>query len=169
MDFPKYVLQTELGYSAWATRCLLAACEMLTPAELSRDLHLSHHSVLGTLSHTYGSERFWMECLLADQLPPLSEIGRPGPSASLAELESAWPGVWTALDTWLSPLPADGLLVSLRCRRPPQPDIHFTRWQILRHSLNHSTQHRGQVVGMLRALGKQPPNVDLFSYYLLNC
>jgi len=167
MSFPKHVLQTELEYSVWATRRLLAACDTLTPDELSRDLRLSHHSVLDTLCHTYGSERFWVDCLRTGELPPLREIGVSGAPASLPELEGAWPAVWTSLGGWLSSLPADGLTVTLRCARPPEPDLHLTRWQILRHSFNHSTLHRGQVVGILRALGKQPPNVDLFSYYLL--
>jgi uncharacterized damage-inducible protein DinB len=44
----------------------------------------------------------------------------------------------------------------------------MTQWKILLHMVNHSTPHRGQVVGMLRQFGQQPPNTDLFSYYMLN-
>jgi len=32
--------------------------------------------------------------------------------------------------------------------------------------VNHATLHRGQVVGMLRQLGKRPPNVDIMTFYL---
>jgi uncharacterized damage-inducible protein DinB len=33
--------------------------------------------------------------------------------------------------------------------------------------VNDSTRHRGQIITMLRALGKQPPSVDLLRYYRL--
>jgi uncharacterized damage-inducible protein DinB len=36
----------------------------------------------------------------------------------------------------------------------------------LLHVVNHSTLHRGQVMGMLRQLGKQPPATDIFNFYL---
>jgi uncharacterized damage-inducible protein DinB len=36
----------------------------------------------------------------------------------------------------------------------------------LRHVLEHSTLHRGQVVGMIRMLGHQPPAIQRMDYYL---
>jgi uncharacterized damage-inducible protein DinB len=36
----------------------------------------------------------------------------------------------------------------------------------MQHLVNHATLHRGQVVGMIRQLGIQPPAVDLL-YYLI--
>jgi uncharacterized damage-inducible protein DinB len=40
---------------------------------------------------------------------------------------------------------------------PGEVEQRFPRWRILRHVLEHSTLHRGQVVGMIRMLGHQPP------------
>jgi len=36
------------------------------------------------------------------------------------------------------------------------------RWAILRHVVNHSTYHRGQVASKLKRFGVEPPNTDLF-------
>ena len=36
---------------------------------------------------------------------------------------------------------------------------------MLRHIVNHSTYHRGQVASMLRQLGAEPAATDLFLYY----
>ena len=36
------------------------------------------------------------------------------------------------------------------------------RWAILRHIVNHSTYHRGQVASKLRRFGTEPPNTDFF-------
>ena len=34
----------------------------------------------------------------------------------------------------------------------------------MRHVANHATMHRGQVVGMIRQLGIDPPSTDLLFY-----
>jgi len=44
----------------------------------------------------------------------------------------------------------------------PSPD-----WKLLLHVVNHATLHRGQIMGMLRQLGKQPPTNDIFIGYHL--
>jgi uncharacterized damage-inducible protein DinB len=36
----------------------------------------------------------------------------------------------------------------------------------MQHVVNHATLHRGQVVGMIRQLGLQPPIVDLLYYFI---
>jgi uncharacterized damage-inducible protein DinB len=168
MGSVKPTLLTDLQYSAWANQCLLAACKPLTVAEQTRDLGLSHHSVLETMQHIYLSERFWSDCLLADALPALEKIGMPAgpPNLHLEELQRAWPKVWSALEQWLASVPEEELTHTLPCRVSAESNFLFTRWQLLRHLVNHSTLHRGQVVSMLRMLGNTPPNVDLMSYLL---
>ncbi|MGH7465840.1 MAG: DinB family protein, partial [Longimicrobiales bacterium] len=42
---------------------------------------------------------------------------------------------------------------------------HSALWQMLRHVVNHSTYHRGQVTTMLRQLGRAAPSTDLIHYY----
>ena len=49
-------------------------------------------------------------------------------------------------------------------------DTRGTAWEerlgrMLRHVVNHSSYHRGQVVTMLRQLGAVPPSTDLIRYY----
>jgi uncharacterized damage-inducible protein DinB len=120
----------------------------------------------------YGSEEFWIGRLLAGWLPPLAEIGGPDeapnetPEQILEGLMRDWPPLWRDLNQWYGALTEEDLARELPCRLPDGCDFHFARWQLLRHMVNHSTLHRGQVTGMLRALGKQPPNGDLMSYYL---
>ncbi|MGC2662131.1 MAG: DinB family protein [Bryobacteraceae bacterium] len=168
MTIAKDILQADIAYSAWANRRVLEACAALTAAELTHDLGQSHRSVLLTLNHMYEGEQFWSHCLLTNRMPPMDEIRDSGVPAQprLEELERAWPQVWTNLDAWLTALPEEDLAQTLTCRLRGGHDFHFARWQLLRHVVNHSTLHRGQIVGMLRMLDKHPCNVDLLSYYL---
>jgi uncharacterized damage-inducible protein DinB len=36
------------------------------------------------------------------------------------------------------------------------------RWAMLRHIVNHSSYHRGQVASKLKRFGIEPPNTDFF-------
>jgi uncharacterized damage-inducible protein DinB len=172
MPFSKRALQLDIGYTAWANQRMLAAAAALSSEDLTRDLKNSHHSILGTLRHIYDGERFWTERLIANSLPPMRTIGRPDPppdlppNAEFAAMQRDWPIVSSDLVEWFAPLSADDLAATIPCEMPNGSVRNFPRWQLLRHLVNHSTLHRGQVIGMLRSLGIQPPNVDLLSYYM---
>jgi uncharacterized damage-inducible protein DinB len=164
----RQTVQLDLRYSEWASRMLLAACSELPVVDRNRDLALSHGSVLGTLHHAFVSERFWTQCLLANKIPPLEQIGgTPTPTnVRLEDLEQEWPKVWSGLERWVASARDDELAQPLLCRISADNEFPYIRWQLVRHFVNHSTLHRGQVVGMIRSLGKRPPNVDLMSYLL---
>jgi uncharacterized damage-inducible protein DinB len=57
-------------------------------------------------------------------------------------------------------------MVELMLHLPGGVEQRFPRWIILRHVLEHSTLHRGQVVGMIRMLGHRPPANSPMDYHL---
>jgi uncharacterized damage-inducible protein DinB len=163
----KRILLSDVHHSAWADQQMLAACAMLRAEELEHDFHISHSSILATLGHTYDSERVWLNCLqtTADggtwRLPP-----GPAPQYSIGTLQQNWPGIWNGFDRWLQELPDASLEIELLLHLPGGLERHFPRWKILRHVLVHSTLHRGQIVGMIRMLGHQPPPSSSMDFYL---
>ena len=170
MPFARQALQTDLEYSAWANLLVLEACAHLTPEEVARDLGCSHRNIIETLFHFYDGERFWTECLRANALPPLDTMGTTvqpsvAPEQTLATLQQSWPKLWTDALQWFSALSAEDLTTQLTSHLAVG-NVYLTRWQILRHMINHSTMHRGQIIAMLRMLGEQPPDTNLMSFYL---
>ncbi|MFY9529499.1 MAG: DinB family protein [Candidatus Acidiferrales bacterium] len=172
MSIAKEALSTELDYSAWATQQLLDSCSSLTAEELDRDLGASHRTITGTLRHIYYAERVWLKRLRADSLPPMSEVGDQElfkdspPEPRLEALKQNWPEVWKGLRQWLDNHSEEELNDQLCSRLSNGNEFYVSRWKVVLHMVNHSTLHRGQVMGMLRSLGKQPPGTDLFAYYL---
>jgi uncharacterized damage-inducible protein DinB len=164
----KETVQTDLWYSAWATRRLLETCGALSDDELRRDLAVSHGNIVNTLYHIYVSERFWTECLRADLIPPLEEIVNEPPPASVQfdALVQSWPMLWKQLDGWMVTQTDDTLSRTLPFKLSSTSQFDCPRWQIVRHFVNHATLHCGQIVGMLRALGRKPPCVDYMEYQL---
>jgi len=165
----KQLFLSDVRYSVWANRRLLDACAALTPDELARDLGASHNSILSTLQHVRDGERVWLDCLRTTapggtwQLPP-----GPAPKLSLAELQQAWPQLWKGYEQWVDALPeappelAAEIFVQIPDGRVPR----WCCWQILRHVLDHSQFHRGQVIGMIRSLGHTPPAINRGDYWL---
>lgn len=167
VDFAKQLLCDDLRYSAWANQSLLEGCSALTAQELDRDLRISHASILATLRHLYDGERIWLLCLTttpdlgAWRLP----TGSP-PEPAFEAVRQNWPEVWDGYRCWLEDLPEASLEVELMIQFPGGVDRPLSRWKILRHVLDHSLMHRGQVVGMIRMLGHPPPAINRTDYYL---
>jgi uncharacterized damage-inducible protein DinB len=166
MSLAKQLLLTDVRRSAWADQRLLDGCAALTAEELARDFRISHTSILATLCHCYDGERVWLDCLqtTADLGTWLLPQG-PAPELSFDALRQKWPQIWDGYDRWLEGAPETGLEVELTVQLPER-DARLPRWKILRHVLEHSEMHRGQVVGMIRMLGHQPPATNPMDYFL---
>jgi uncharacterized damage-inducible protein DinB len=162
------VVHLDLQYSAWATGQLLQACAAISVADRNRDLGVSHGSILGTIYHFHISERFWAKCLAACKIPPLHEIkADPLPDEiHLEELERECARVARAFEDWFQSTTEEEVALPLSCRISATVDFPYIRWQLIRHVVNHSSIHRGQVIGMIRALGNKPPNIDVMTYLL---
>jgi uncharacterized damage-inducible protein DinB len=150
--------RTLIRYSGWASRKVLDAALELPTGELERPNAISHGSIAGTLAHIYLADRVWQERITAADKPLVWD-------ASLAEAVAAWPGIQQAWESW-----ADGLADGDLERVVPYKSINGkpaqnTAGEIITHVVNHATLHRGQIVGMIRQLGVQPPATD-FIFYL---
>jgi uncharacterized damage-inducible protein DinB len=167
MTLGKELLLTDVIYSAWANRRLLDACSAMTVEELDRDLRISHTSILDTLRHICDGEKVWLDCLAttADRGSWRLPQGE-APELSLDDIWRQWPGLWEGYRRWLEDVPEKNLSVELTVQLPGGVEPRFSRWQILRHVLEHSTFHRGQIVATIRALGHQPPAINRMDYYL---
>ena len=167
MSFGKELLLSDVSYSAWANQRLLDACSALTNEEIERDLRISHSSVLSTLGHICDGEKVWLDCL--------STTGERGtwrlpqgaaPELSLDALQQYWPRLSDGYHRWLKDLSEADLKVELSVQLPGDVEPSLARWKILRHVLEHSTLHRGQIIGMIRTLGHTPPGIHRMDFYL---
>ena len=43
--------------------------------------------------------------------------------------------------------------------------FEYALGHMMQHVVNHSSYHRGQVVTLLRQLGRTPPNTDFLEYF----
>jgi len=149
------------GYSVWANALMFAAADGLPGAQLDQSIASSFPSVRRTLAHIVSGEWIWLRRWLGENptaMPPWVANG------SLRELEDQLASVEVERDAFLATL-SDSDLERMVSYRALSGDA-FTQQlgDLMRHVVNHSTYHRGQVATLLRHLGVAPPGTDLTVY-----
>lgn len=154
-------LQHLFDYTIWADHLTLDACEALTAEQLHHDFKSSHGSIFGTLVHTAGAEAVWLERWR--KLPP-TPFWKESDFADLAALRARWAELEAERAAYLETLSDADLPRDLTFTRLNGEVNTMPLGSQMQHQINHSTLHRGQIVGMIRQLGIVPPATDLLFY-----
>jgi uncharacterized damage-inducible protein DinB len=155
-----------IDYTEWANELAMDAALKLPDEGLRRDFGISHKSIFGTLLHMAGAEWIWLE-RWHGRSPRKDEawlLWTPESCADLAMLEDRWGEVRNRRARYVSELDEDRLSADLPYKLLSGDASSMALVDQMRHVANHATMHRGQVVGMIRQLGLEPPATDLLFY-----
>jgi uncharacterized damage-inducible protein DinB len=159
-------IKRQFEYTEWANELAMHAAATLPDEGLRRDVGISHRSILGTLVHMAGAEWIWLERWY-------------GHSPSKAEAWGFWntescPDLETLDQRWSALIDRRTQFVNALNEEQLNRDFAFKLLNgdagsmplvdQMQHVVNHATMHRGQVVGMIRQLGIDPPATDLIFY-----
>ena len=149
------------AYDTWANEMVFDAVAELSEEELKKDLRTSHESVLSTLIHLVGAEIVWLSRWKGGKapLPDASEF------PTLDSLRSKWSDVRDERDAFVASMSGEQLSESIEISSLSGESFSHTFAVMFRHLVNHSSYHRGQVVTLLRQLGRKPPGTDLIRYH----
>jgi len=150
------------AFNRWANRRMRGVLAVLSEEEFRSDLKSSYPSIRDTLLHIVASEWVWVS-----RWQGTSPTGMPAAwnDYSRAQIDAQWAEIEMAHARFVEPLTDDQLdrpvaYTNLRGETFTQP-----LWQLLRHVVNHSTYHRGQLTTMLRQLGHGAVATDLVLYF----
>ena len=159
-------IQHLFTYTEWANALALEAAAKLPEEDLRRDVGISHKSIFGTLSHMAGAEWIWLERWHGRS--PAKEEAWPRWSVEslgdLATLKLRWDEVRNQRTRFVSELNEANLETELAFKLLNGDASSMRLVDQMLHVVNHATMHRGQVVGMIRQLGIDPPATDLLVY-----
>lgn len=153
-------------YTEWANELAMEAADELPDDNLHRDFGISHKSIFGTLTHMAGAEWIWLE-RWHGRSPAKAEawsMWTPESCADLATLNDRWSEVIERRAQFLKSLDEERLSAELPFRLLSGDPSSMRLVDQMQHVANHATMHRGQVVGMIRQLGIEPPSTDLLFY-----
>ena len=149
-------------YNAWANHRTLEASATLKEEQFTRDLGSSFRSVRDTLAHIMDVEWLYLERWSGrspTDLPPAEDY------PNQANIVARWKGIERDLNRFVSTRNAADLAQRIDYRNTKGIAFSNPLWEMLRHLVNHSTYHRGQVATLLRQSGTKPASTDLILFY----
>jgi len=153
-------------YTEWANDLAMEAADELRDEDLHREVGISHRSIFGTLLHMAGAEWIWLE-RWHGRSPAKAEawsMWTPESCPDLALLNDRWGELIDRRASYIASLDEARLAVDLPFKLLSGDASSMRLVDQMRHVANHATMHRGQVVGMIRQLGIEPPATDLLFY-----
>lgn len=160
---PRY--QMFAAYNAWANARIYAAAAILADADYRADRGAFFKSVHGTLNHLLVADRIWLRRFTGSG---------EAPNRLDAVLFEDRDELWNARQAedvriaryieGLSDADFAGRLIYRTLTNPTT--IEQDLWPALDHFFNHQTHHRGQLHGLLSAIGGEAaaPSLDLLLY-----
>jgi uncharacterized damage-inducible protein DinB len=154
------------NYTEWANDLAMDAAAKLSDENLRRDVGISHKSIFGTLVHMAGAEWIWVE-RWHGRSPSKAEAWSLWSTEScgdLGMLNERWRDLIDRRAQFVSELDEERLAAELAFKLLSGDPSSMRLVDQMQHVANHATMHRGQIVGMIRQLGIDPPSTDLLFY-----
>lgn len=152
-------------YTEWANARAMDAAAKLSDEHLRHDFGISYKSIFGTLLHMAGAEWIWLERW--NGRAPGREawsMWSTDSFADLAALNKRWAELIDQRARYISELDEARLAAEMPFKLLSGDASSMRLAHQMQHVVNHATLHRGQVVGMIRQLGLEPPSTDLLFY-----
>jgi len=153
-------------YTEWANDLALDATANLTDENMRHECGISHGSIFGTLVHMAGAEWIWLERWHGHS-PSKAEAWTTWTTEAcvdVAGLKERWRALTDRRAQFLSGLDEETLAADLYYKLLNGDASSMPLIDQMQHVVNHATMHRGQIVGMIRQLGIEPPATDLLFY-----
>jgi uncharacterized damage-inducible protein DinB len=150
------------AYNAWANRMIFDVVAKLPDDTYQHDLKSSHGGIHGTLAHIVWAEHLWLNRWLEKPNPAVAQ-GKD--LHSVAEVRARWEEVEAERGTFLAQLGDDRLDETRTVTPSTGGEYRHSFQQMFRHTVDHSSYHRGQVVTLLRQVGVTPPVTGLIFFY----
>jgi uncharacterized damage-inducible protein DinB len=153
---------TLFAYDCWANRKVFDACRKLTALQYVAEPVPGWSSVRSTVYHIAIATEWNLRTLAGDpddSVPTEADVATVDDAARL--LERAYRR-FEELRPTLTPERLDAVLTLRRT----QYTATLPPWAILRHIVNHSSYHRGQIASKLKRFGIEQPNTDFYFWVI---
>lgn len=155
-------LYQRFDYNYWAHKKVLGCVQHLSPEQFIAPIDYSVGSIRNQLVHTMSYEWVYLRRMQGHKFEPMPAYEDFPTSSSV---ENRWQIVEAAIREYVHHLTVDALKESIAYHSANGDLQHNTREELLNHVLNHSTDHRAQILARLHLMGV-PTVAQDFIYYL---
>lgn len=149
-------------YTRWADARTADAVAKLAPEQFTRDLGSSLKSVRDTVVHIASAQWIWLSRWKGTSPAAMWNPAEFPTAASIREKAQA---VTEERMAFLAAQTEASLAQVVHYKNLKGEPTAFPLGQLMLHTVNHSTYHRGQVTTLIRQLGAQPVSTDLVLYF----
>ena len=155
--------ERQFAYNMWAWNRVFPSLAALPEKEYFAERPFFWNSLHGLAVHGFSSERNW---LLRSR-----DVSSPQPATAeefptFAALHESWEPLWDAWQEYLGSLTPTALTSSVVYRSDESEGFSILLGDVLRHVVNHGTEHRSQMTPVLAQLGHPTEPLD-FAYFAI--
>lgn len=150
------------AYNRWADQRILDASRKLSAEQYAAEPVPGWSSVRSSIYHIAIVTEAWLRGVAGEDVqafPTEAEV------PSVADAERVLDRAYQILENLAPSLTAEFLSTPRTFRGRGQTRV-LPPWAVLRHIVNHSTYHRGQVATKLKRLGVDPPMTDMIIWVM---
>ena len=152
------VLTTIYSHHLWANVRLLEQCADLNAEQLAATAPGAYDSIQDTLEHIVKAERSYFSRISTGQMYQHPEDAQP---MSIEEMIQAVRTTGEGLVDWVGKIEAEDTVLLDWYGTPRE----VPKTTILTQVINHATEHREQVKGILTQLDIEPPDLSSWTYF----
>ena len=149
-------------YTKWADGRMFEAVSKLSPEQWTKDLGSSLKSARDTVVHVVSAQWIWISRWKGETPKGMWTAAEFPTPASVRE---KWEPLAADLAKFVGDQIEESVAKPLTYKNLKGESLTYPLGQIMLHTVNHSTYHRGQVTTLIRQLGGQPLSSDLVVYY----
>src|SRR4051795_6023843 len=150
------------AYDRWANQYVFDACRQLTAEQYVAEPVPGWSSVRSTVYHIALATELNLRTLAGD---PDDRIPTEADLATVDDVARLLERAYCRFEELRPTLTPERLNTVLTLRAIGRT-FTLPRWAMLRHVVNHSTYHRGQVASKLKRFGIEQPNTDFFFWVI---
>jgi len=135
---------------------ILKTLERLKSEDLMKDLGIGKSSIIDILVHLMNAEKYWISLLSNVKFEHLDSKN----FTDISSIRTVWCEIEGRTIEFVKNLQENELL-HVKSVMWKKGTTSFTVGKALIHMATHETHHRGLIVGLIRQLGFEPPDVNM--------
>jgi uncharacterized damage-inducible protein DinB len=151
-------------YNVWANNQMVEWFKTKPAEKLEQQIPSSFPTILKTLIHIWGTQRYWLSVLQQTEAPPSLSDTFKGTANDVFEgiIKQS-----TEFANHVSSLSEQELEKDCDWNTPWAKAV-MPQFYFIQHCMNHSTYHRGQIVTIARNVGLTAPPMTDFTAFLIS-